>query len=85
MGFMPLASGFVQLPLLFVLKRVPLRTVLLTFCVVLCASQVLYGLSGWLGSPVALLASRAISGLVSGPQLITTYVARAVSIQQRSK
>ena len=85
MGFMPLASGFVQLPLLFVLKRVPLRTVLLTFCVVLCASQVLYGLAGWLGSPVALLASRAISGLVSGPQLITTYVARAVSIQQRSK
>ena len=70
MGFMPLASGFAQLPLLLVLKRVPLRTVLLTtcpypypypypypnpnpntnpnpnqvlltFCVVLCASQVL--------------------------------------------
>lgn len=40
MGFMPLASGFAQLPLLLVLKRVPLRTVLLTFCVVLCASEV---------------------------------------------
>ena len=33
MGFMPLASGFAQLPLLLVLKRVPLRTVLLTTCV----------------------------------------------------
>lgn len=55
MGFMPLASGFAQLPLLLVLKRVPLRTVLLTFCVVLCASQVLLCCTtcgaGWLSYP----------------------------------
>ena len=57
---------------------------MLTFCVLLIISQVIFAFAGVAGSPALLITSRALSGLVSGPQCLTSYVAKSTQPARRT-
>ena len=56
-------------------------------CGGLFASQILYAIAGQVGSTAGtamVLASRGLAGIFSGPQMLTTYITRAVPVKKRS-
>ncbi len=62
-GLTPIISGICQLPIMTLLKYVPIRKVLLYSCAWLCLMQILYALAGWINSLTVLMLSRALMGL----------------------
>ena len=83
-GLTPCLSGLCQLPIMYILRKVSIRTLLLYFSAWLAAMQIVYAMAGWMNSLTVLLASRALMGLGDGPQLVTLYVVRSTTPKDRS-
>lgn len=47
-------------------------------------TQIMYACADEAQSPTLLFAARALSGMVSGPQILTTYIVRSVGVKKRS-
>jgi len=83
-GLTPCISGLCQLPIMYILRKVDIRTLLLYFTAWLAAMQVLYAMAGWMDSLTVLLMSRALMGIGDGPQLVTLFVVRSTTPKTRS-
>jgi len=85
MSLSPFVSAAFCYPVIEMLNRLPLKRVMVCSAATLCFGQVVYALGGVAGSIALPLVARCITGAVSGPQLMTTYVARSVGTDRRSE
>lgn len=83
-GLHPFSQGVVNLPTAYALQRVQLRHYLLFACAIYVLGDIVYALAGSTGSVVTLVVARLLMGSAGGPQLPSTYVARAFNKEQRS-
>lgn len=83
-GLHPFSQGLMNIPTAYLLQRIRFRTYLIGASIVYVFGNVLYALAGVTGSIWTLLVARVIVGAAGGPQLPTTYVARAFTLDQRS-
>ena len=84
-GLTPFGAGAMQIPISFVLEKVTMRCILICYALILITSQILYAAAGMTGTAATLLIARTVAGMISGPQLLTTYVARTTDLTNRSK
>ena len=80
----PIFSGIVQLPLIPVIQKFPLKNCLLANCVINMGASVMYALAAVSGSVATLFVARALMGSVGGPVWCTTYVVRTTGLKTRS-
>ena len=83
-GLTPFGAGIMQIPISFILQRYPMRNILIAYALILIFSQLLYAAATVTNTCMTLLVARIVAGLVSGPQLLTTYVARTTDLSNRS-
>jgi len=83
-GLQPITQGFMNIPLTALLRKTSLKNVLLLACAMWGIGSIVYALADTASSAVMLFAGRMIIGSIGGPQLGSTYVARAYDVDSRS-
>ena len=84
-GLTPIFSGIVQLPLIPILRKYPLKQILMTGCVVNMFASVMYSLAAVSGSVATLFVARCIMGSVGGPTYASSYVMKTTGLKTRSQ
>ena len=84
-GLTPIFSGLMQPFIMPLLRHVPLRKVLIGFCLTNIVASSLYALGAQSGSVATVLVSRCLAGSVGGPAIPSTYVSRSTSLRHRSR